>query len=313
MSEIIAEEVLMPEGGESFGNEGILRMMWRTFAENKLALFGLATIVFMFLFCFFGPWVFHSNQTDSATATTNAINSGAGVDFPWFQTWTHPLGTDGQGFDILGRLMFGGKAALAVGFLAGFMATVVGALWGAIAGYRGGKLDTVMMRFVDIGLSIPGLFLLIAIVIVFGRSPFIIVMTLGLTSWFGASRLLRGETLSLRTREYVLAVRSMGGSDRRIISKHILPNAIGTMVVLGTFSVADSILALAGLGFVGLGIQAPNTDWGTMLSNGVADGQTNGFWWDIIPVGLCIIVVVVALNYIGDALRDAFEVRLQKR
>lgn len=310
MSEVTTTEIA-PEGGESLSSEGIVRMMWRTFSENKLALVSLGVLIFLVLFCFVGPYIYHTDQTDPTSLCTTA-NCSVVTDMPWFQSWSHILGTDSNGYDIVGRIMFGGHWALIVGFLAGLMATVVGALWGAIAGYRGGWLDSVMMRIVDMGLSIPGLFLLIAIIVIFGRGPLVIVLTLGLTGWFGSARLIRGETLSLRMREYVMAVRAMGGTDRRIILRHILPNAVGTMVVIGTFSVADSILGLAGLGFVGLGIQLPNTDWGSMLSDGVNQAQ-NGYWWEFVPVGIAIILVVVALNYIGDALRDAFEVRLQKR
>ncbi|MCX6513061.1 MAG: ABC transporter permease, partial [Actinobacteria bacterium] len=131
-------------------------------------------------------------------------------------------------------------------------------------------------------------------------------------SWLVPARLIRAETLSLRTREYVQAARAMGGSRSRIIGRHLIPNSVGTIVVFATFDVADSILLLASLGFLGLGVPAPQTDWGTMLSNGV-DVAANGYWWEIYPVGLCIVLVVVALNYIGDALRDALEVRLQRR
>jgi len=124
--------------------------------------------------------------------------------------------------------------------------------------------------------------------------------------------LIRGETLTLRTREYVQAVRVMGGSSSRIVNRHIIPNTVGTIVVFATFQVADSILLLAALGFLGLGVPAPQTDWGTMLSTGVASAG-NGYWWQIYPVGICIVLVVVAFNYVGDALRDALEVRLQQR
>jgi len=169
-----------------------------------------------------------------------------------------------------------------------------------------------MMRFVDIGLSVPGIFLLIVIVVLFGASSTTITLTLGLTSWFGSARLIRGQTLGLKSREFVSAVRVLGGSGTRIIFKHILPNTIGTMVVIATFAVADSILALAGLGFIGLGIPLPNTDWGSMLQNATIYAP-DGYWWDIVPAAVCIILVVMSLNYIGDALRDGFEVRLQKR
>ena len=139
-----------------------------------------------------------------------------------------------------------------------------------------------------------------------------IILTLGFTGWFGSARLIRGQTLGIKVRPFIEAVKTMGGSSRRIILRHILPNTIGTMVVITTFAVADSILALASLGFIGLGIPLPDSDWGSMLNNGVPYAP-QGYWWEIIPPALCIIAIVISLNYIGDALRDGFEVRLQKR
>jgi peptide/nickel transport system permease protein len=169
-----------------------------------------------------------------------------------------------------------------------------------------------MMRIVDTFLSIPVLFLLIALVTIYKQSEVLIIIVISFVSWLIPARLVRGETLTLRTREYVHAVQVMGGSRKRIIGRHIVPNAIGTIVVFATFQVADSILLLAALGFIGLGIPAPGTDWGTMLSDGV-NSAALGYWWEIYPAGLCIVLVVVAFNFIGDALRDALEVRLQQR
>jgi peptide/nickel transport system permease protein len=222
------------------------------------------------------------------------------------------LGTDDNGYDILGRLMFGGQASLIVGFASAFVATVVGVAYGALSGFFGGWLDALLMRFVDVNLSIPSLFLLIALVTIFRQSEVLFILVIAYISWLVPARLIRGETLSLREREYVQAVKIMGGSRRRIIARHIVPNSIGTIVVFATFQVADSILLLAALGFVGLGIPAPGTDWGTMLSNGVSYALS-GYWWEIYPAGLCIILVVIAFNFVGDSLRDALEVRLQQR
>jgi peptide/nickel transport system permease protein len=168
------------------------------------------------------------------------------------------------------------------------------------------------MRIVDVLLSIPLLFLTIALAVIFRPSLELLIFIIGGVSWLITSRLVRGETLSLRVREYVQAVRVMGGSRRRIVLRHIIPNAIGTIVVNATFQVADAILLLAALGFVGLGVPLPQTDWGSMLSNGV-NYALNGYWWEIYPAGVCIVLVVVALNFIGDALRDSLEVRLQRR
>ena len=168
------------------------------------------------------------------------------------------------------------------------------------------------LRSVVVLLSIPVLFLLIALVTIYKQSEVLIIVVIAFVSWLIPARLVRGETLTLRVREYVQAVRVMGGSRTRIVGRHIVPNAIGTIVVFATFQVADSILLLAALGFIGLGIPAPGTDWGTMLSNGV-DSAALGYWWQIYPAGLCIVLVVIAFNFIGDSLRDALEVRLQRR
>ena len=295
----------LPEGGEVVSTGGILRQLVRVFLENKLAVVGLAVIVFMILFCFLGPFLYHTNQTNAQEAllnsTQNANPSGSNL-----------LGTDQSGFDELGRLMFGGRNSLIVGFAAAAVSVLWGVLYGAIAGFFGGWVDALMMRIVDVLLSIPLLFLTIALAVIFRPSLELLIFIIGGVSWLITSRLVRGETLSLRVREYVQAVRVMGGSRRRIVLRHIIPNAIGTIVVNATFQVADAILLLAALGFVGLGVPLPQTDWGSMLSNGV-NYALNGYWWEIYPAGVCIVLVVVALNFIGDALRDSLEVRLQRR
>jgi peptide/nickel transport system permease protein len=301
----LAGEGGIPEGGESRSTGGIFRQMGRVFVENKLAVAGLAVIVLMILFCFVGPHVYPTNQTNTQLALQNSISNappGHG----------HPLGTDESGFDILGRLMFGGQASLIVGFASALVATVFGTLYGAISGFFGSWFDAVLMRVVDVILSIPVLFLLVALVTIYHQSEILLILVIAFVSWLVPARLIRGETLSLRRREYVQAVRVMGGNRTRIIGRHIIPNSIGTIVVFATFQVADSILLLAALGFIGLGVPAPQTDWGTMLSNGV-DAAASGYWWQIYPAGICIVLVVVAFNYVGDALRDSLEVRLQQR
>jgi peptide/nickel transport system permease protein len=294
-----------PEGGESRSTGGVLRQMTRVFAQNKLAVVSVGIIIFMVLFCFVGPHLYHTNQTNSesilVTSTSNAP-PGKG----------QPLGTDGTGFDMLGRLMYGGQASLIVGFASALVATVFGTLYGAISGFFGNWLDSILMRVVDVFLSIPVLFLLIALVTIYHQSEALLIVVIAFVSWLIPARLIRGETLSLRNREYVQAVRVMGGSRKRIIGRHIIPNSIGTIVVFATFQVADSILLLAALGFIGLGVPAPQTDWGSMLSNAV-DAAASGYWWQIYPTGICIVLVVVAFNYVGDALRDSLEVRLQER
>ena len=299
------QDVLVPEGGEATSSGGILRQMGRVFAENKLAVVSLGVIVFFLLFCFLGPHVYPTNQTNSQLVLQNSTQNAPPGN-------GNPLGTDESGFNILGRLMYGGQISLIVGLLSALVATIFGTLWGAVSGFFGGWVDSVMMRIVDVLLSIPVLFLLIALVTIYRSSEWLLVLVIAFVSWLIPARLIRGETLSLRTREFVQAVRVMGGSNNRIINRHIIPNAVGTIVVFATFQVADSILLLAALGYLGFGVPAPQTDWGTMLSNGV-NAAGNGYWWQIYPVGLCIVLVVIAFNYVGDALRDSLEVRLQQR
>jgi peptide/nickel transport system permease protein len=207
--------------------------------------------------------------------------------------------------------MVGGQASLAIGFAAAAIATVIGTLWGAVAGFFGGVVDAVMMRVVDAILSIPILFLLLFLVTIVRPTITVMIFVLGLTAWLVPARLVRGESLTLRVREYVQAVRVMGGSSWHSVLRHIMPNVIGTVIVNATFQVADAILLVAYLGYLGLGISPPATDWGGMLSDGTQNIFTN-FWWLIYPPGLAIILVVVAVNLVGDGLRDAVEVRLQR-
>jgi peptide/nickel transport system permease protein len=169
------------------------------------------------------------------------------------------------------------------------------------------------MRLVDAGLSIPYIMVVIILSVIFHPDPLIMILIIAAFYWLAVARLIRGETLTLRTREYVQAVKVVGGGGLRAVVRHVLPNAIGTIIVQATFAVADSILILAGLGFLGLGVQPPATDWGSMLSDGLKYLQSGGYWWLIYPPGIAIILTCIAFNFIGDALRDAFETRLQRR
>jgi peptide/nickel transport system permease protein len=279
----------------------MVRLAAAVFVQNRLAVAGLAVVVVLVLFCFVGPLAYHTNQVDVNLADA-ALRPGSG----------HPLGTDETGYDELGRLMSGGRVSLEIGFAAAAIATVVGTLWGAVSGFFGGLVDAVMMRIVDALLAIPILFLLLFLVTVVRPSVTVLIVVLGLTAWLVPARLVRGESLTLRVREYVQAVRMMGGSPWRSVLRHILPNVAGTVIVNATFQVADAILLIAYLGYLGLGISPPATDWGGMLSNG-ANFIFPDYWWLIYPPGLAIVVVVVAVNFIGDGLRDAVEVRLRSR
>ena len=294
-----ATELLLAPAGK---RRGLVRRSWDVFAENKLALVGLAFVVFIVLFCFLGPVFYHTDQSNTDLINTMCPPSGG-----------HLLGCNELGYDELGRLMVGGQTSLEVGLAAAAVAVLFGTFYGAISGFFGGVVDAVMMRVVDAGLSLPSLMVLIIASVIFHPSPLVMIFAIAVFYWFAVARLVRGETLTLRTREYVQAVKVVGGSKLRSVVRHVLPNAIGTIIVQGTFAVADSILILSGLGFLGLGVTPPNTDWGSMLSGGLNYIQSGNYWWLIYPPGICIILTCISFNFIGDALRDAFETRLQRR
>jgi ABC-type dipeptide/oligopeptide/nickel transport system permease subunit len=290
-----------PEGGEIGPVQSGWRLALREFAQNRLAVIGLAVLAFFVLFSFAGPLVYHGNYLTSNLLATN-LPPGAG----------HPLGTNNQGYDELSLIMVGGQAALEVGFFSAAIAISIGALWGAVSGLIGGFVDATLMRIVDVFLAIPFLFIVLIISVRYGASVLSLSLIIGGFSWLVPARLVRGEVLSLRVRDFVSAARVAGSGQWRLIGRHLLPNAFGVMVVNVTFQVADAILAIAALGFLGFGLHWPHQDWGDLLSNGVGYMQ-DGYWWQIYPVGACIVLVVMACNLVGDALRDSLDVRLRRR
>lgn len=289
------------EGGEVYSSGGVLRLLWHTFRENRLALVGVISVVVIALFCFVGPLFYVTDQVHSNLLNVN-MAPGRG----------HWLGTDDNGFDILGRLMVGGQSSIEVGIAVALIATSLGVIWGSISGFFGGVVDAVMMRVVDVMLALPVVFLFIFLASIYKPTLGMLIIVLGLLSWLSPARLVRGETLSLRTREYVQASKTLGGGSSRSIFRHIIPNAIGTIIVNATFQVADAILVLAMLSFLGFGLAPPAATWGGMLSNGT-NYIFDGYWWQVYPAGLMIVVTVLSFNFIGDGLRDSFEVRLQRR
>jgi peptide/nickel transport system permease protein len=213
---------------------------------------------------------------------------------------------------VLEELMIGGRAALEIGFLSAVIGMVWGAIWGAVSGLAGGLLDGFLMRIVDVLLSIPFLFVVLIVAVRYGATILGLSVIIGIFTWQVPARLVRGEVLTLRVRDFVSAARAAGSGRVRLINRHLLPNSLGVIIVTATFAVADAILAVATLGFLGFGLQYPNFDWGDMLNNGLTYLQ-DGYWWQVYPVGICIIVVVMACNLLGDALRDALDVRLRRR
>ena len=298
MANIRAEE-LDPTGTLLLPSpDGPLKRSWRSRVKrHRGAVIGLSIVMFMLLFCFVGPHVY---PTDQVTSNIDQINQGPSS--------SNPLGTDGNGFNVLGRLMVGGQSALEVGLAAAFLSTFIGVVWGTVAGLAGGWVDAIMMRIVDGLLAIPALFLLLFLASVLKPDTETLIIVIAVVAWLIPARLLRGETLTLRVREYVEAVKCMGGTNRRVVFYHIIPNAIGTIIVNANFQVADSILLLAGLSFLGLGLPLPAVNWGSMLSDGL-NYLYAGYWWQVYPAGLCIVITVLAFNMIGENLRGSLDAR----
>ncbi|HSZ41150.1 MAG TPA: ABC transporter permease [Trebonia sp.] len=282
-------------------SRGLYRRVAGQLVRNPAAMISLGVLVAVIVFCFLGPFFYHTDQIHVNLAAKD-LPPGTG----------HPLGTDDVGHDILGRLMFGGQTSLEIGVAAGVIATVIGMLWGAVAGYAGGWTDAVMMRVVDAGIAVPALFLLLVAATILTPTIPVLIVIIGVVSWLVPARLVRAEAVSLRTREYVQAMIAMGGGSRRAVFRHIIPNVVGTVVVNATFQVADAIMLVAYLSFLGLGVPLPRTDWGGILAGGL-NYALDGYWWMIVPAGVAIVIVVCAFNFIGDGLRDAFEVRLRGR
>lgn len=280
---------------------GNWRLVVRDFLRDPLGAAGLLLIVLMVAFSFLGPLVYPTDQLHPQLTQVNLAPGGA-----------FPLGTDGVGFNVLGRLMVAGQSSLEVGLAAALIAALIGAVWGALAGFVGGWLDAVMMRIVDAMIAIPTVLLVLLLAAIITPSVVMFIYVLGAVSWLMTARLVRGEILVLRTHDYVSAARVAGGRPAGVVARHLLRNVVGTVAVQATFEVANAILLLATLSFLGLGPPPPAVNWGGMLTTGL-NYVFDGYWWQIYPAGLCIVITVVAFNLLGDAARDAFEVRLRHR
>jgi peptide/nickel transport system permease protein len=281
-----------PEGGETQAARGPSGLTFKAFLHNRRTMSGVGIVVLMGLFCFVGPLVYHSNLV---TVNLNIINDPPGPG--------HPLGTDEFGFDILARLMQGGQSSLELGFAVGIAGTVLGLLYGAISGVIGGISDAIMMRIVDSLLAVPTLLLLIIVSSMFTLNLFVIIVILSVLSWPGVARLVRGQVLALRTREFAQASTGMGATKWWILVRHMIPNTFGICVVTATFGVADAIYALSVLSFLDIGPPPPFADWGTLLTNGV-ENLFNGYWWQVYPPMIALILVVLAFRQMGDAMND---------
>ncbi|MCX5776614.1 MAG: ABC transporter permease [Candidatus Firestonebacteria bacterium] len=271
--------------------------VWGKIKNNRLALLGASVILVLSLMAILGPMLTpFGPEEQSISERLLAPHS------------KHICGTDELGRDVFSRMLSGARVSLSVGFIAVIISSCIGIIIGAAAGYYGGRIDSVLMRFVDIMLSIPTLFLILILSVYLGPSIINVMVIIGLTGWMDLSRLIRAEFLSLKKREYVLAARVCGASDARIIFKHILPNALAPVFVSVIFGVGGAILAESGLSFLGLGVQPPDASWGSILASG--KDYIERAWWMTVYPGLAIFITIMAYNLLGEGLRDALDPRL---
>ncbi len=276
-----------------------LGSIWRMFRRNRLAMIGLAAVILICLVAVFAPSIAPYNYAAQDMKSTVKPPSAA-----------HWLGTDQWGRDILSRILVGSRISLSVGIVAVAILITVGVAVGAIAGYNR-RLDSPLMRFVDMMMSIPGMFLLLTIVALFGPSLLNTMLVIGLTSWMGTARLVRGQFLSLREKEFIEAARCIGAPTWRIILRHLLPNTMAVIIVQATLFMSQTILIESSLSYLGLGAQPPTPSWGGMLSQG-KDYMRQAPWGTLFP-GLAIFITVMAFNLFGDGLRDALDPHLRGR
>ncbi len=279
----------IPESGSSLWNDAWLRLR-----KNYLALFGLGLLVLLCLISLLTPWI--------APYGYEQQNLLLGAAPPSSEHW---LGTDIFGRDMLTRIMYGGRVSLMVGFIATSVALVIGILWGATAGFLGGRVDALMMRIVDILYALPFMIFIVLLMVVFGRNILLLFVAIGAVEWLTMARIVRGQVMALRQQEFVEAAYSMGLSRWTIIRRHLIPNTLGPVIVYTTLTIPSVMLLEAFLSFLGLGIQPPESSWGLLINYGVETMEE--YPWLLIYPGLALSLTLFALNFLGDGLRDALD------
>jgi len=273
-------------------------IFWARLRGNRMALCGTGIVAGMFVLALLAPLL---------AGDPGAIDISQRLQSPSLE---HLLGTDDLGRDVFSRILYGARISLLVGFVAVGIASVIGIVLGALSGYYGRWVDSLIMRFVDIMLCFPTFFLILAVIAFLEPSIWNIMIIIGLTGWMGVARLVRAEFLSLRERDFVQAGRALGASDARLIFRHILPNALSPVLVSATLGVAGAILTESALSFLGIGVQPPTPSWGNML---IAGKQTLGTaWWLSAFPGLAILVTVLGYNLLGEGIRDALDPRIRE-
>ena len=272
---------------------------WRRFRRHKLAMASLIFLAVVVLLALAAPWVTQHPPTKIHSGLTRAAPSAE-----------HILGGDIAGRDIWSRVVFGGRVSLSVGLIAVSISILIALLLGSLAGYYGGLVDMIIMRITDIMMVFPVLILIMTVVAILGPSIYNVMIVIGFLGWPSSARLVRGQILSVREWDFVMAARSLGVQDRNIMFKHILPHVLAPLLVAATFGVAGAILTEAGLSFLGLGVLPPTPSWGNMLNGAQSIYILERHWWIWLPPGMAILLTVLAINFVGDGLRDAFDPRM---
>jgi oligopeptide transport system permease protein len=277
---------------------------WRRLRKNRMAVACGAIFLFMCMFSFAGPLLAHWFVGLDGVSQDTRLGPAA-------PSWSHWFGTDQLGRDMLVRTMEGGRLAITVAITATLMSMIIGVTWGSISGYLGGRVDEAMMRFVDVMYAFPTLVFVIVIAATLRSQSIVLLFALiGAVSWLTMARIVRGQVLSLRHREFVEAARCLGASTPRILRKHIVPNTLGPVVVYATATMPGVMLTEAFLSFLGVGVQAPKASWGTLVSEGA--GVIAVYPWMLVGPGIVMSVTIFALNFLGDGLRDAFDPQMRK-
>lgn len=291
MTADVITDIAQAEQGTSLWQDA-----WVRLKKNRLAVCGLIVLLIMVMTALLTPWI--------APYAFDAQNLDLGATPPSAAHW---LGTDIFGRDMLTQIMFGGRISLAVGFIATTVALLIGVTWGAIAGYLGGRVDAVMMRLVDILYALPFMIFIVLLMVVFGRNMLLLFLAIGAVEWLTMARIMRGQVQSLRQQEFVEAAISLGLPTSTIIRRHLVPNALGPIIVYTTLTIPGVMLLEAFLSFLGLGVQPPQTSWGLLISYGAETMEE--YPWLLIYPGLTLTVTLFSLNFLGDGLRDALDVR----
>ena len=291
MSSEAIVDITQAEQGTSLWQDAWLRLR-----RNRLALFGLGVLSLFIVIALITPWIAPYGYAEQ--------NLDLGASAPSAAHW---LGTDIFGRDLLTQIMYGGRISLAVGFVATAVALLIGVTWGAVAGYAGGRVDAIMMRLVDIIYALPFMIFIVLLMVVFGRNLLLLFLAIGAVEWLTMARIMRSQVQTLRQQEFVEAAVSLGLSPATIIRRHLIPNALGPIIVYTTLTIPSVMLLEAFLSFLGLGIQPPQTSWGLLISYGAETMEE--YPWLLLFPGLALTLTLFSLNFLGDGLRDALDVR----